>query len=117
MRISDWSSDVCSSDLAVGGARRRRREGDDRRDIDERPDAGLAKAGQRRDREAGERDDVEPNKAFLGIGPLDRRGAERARPRIVNEEERKSTSLNTSHQCATSRTSSACKKKKQQNKM
>src|SRR3546814_2962959 len=37
-------------------------------------------------REASARDDVEPNKAFLGIGPLDRRGAERARPRIVNED-------------------------------
>src|SRR3546814_3961191 len=37
-------------------------------------------------REASARDDVEPNTAFLGIGPLDRRGAERARPRIVNED-------------------------------
>src|SRR3546814_5819368 len=46
MRISDWSSDVCSSDLAVGAGQR----GNDARAVDGkflRPPAALPVIGQR----------------------------------------------------------------------
>src|SRR3546814_10545342 len=60
MRISDWSSDVCSSDLRRAAARRGRRAL--RRPVQRHPDAAYRRrhrrgqrAGQRADRRAGER--------------------------------------------------------------
>src|SRR3546814_12564792 len=57
MRISDWSSDVCSSDLRVAGILRRRVLAEGREDLDllaeldrvgQRQGAGINLAGHRR---------------------------------------------------------------------
>src|SRR3546814_8638111 len=73
MRISDWSSDVCSSDLCVRRARPRRQPGIDRRaarriDDDEKGD-------QRRDEQFGQCGDAHPS-ASVSYATPSRRHAE-----------------------------------------
>src|SRR3546814_6385741 len=98
MRISDWSSDVCSSDLHAGHHR-----GD-----------GHVRGGDARTAEAVEGDaaggDVVAGVEGGHAPEVAALGADlhaRAPHHVV--EDRKSTRLNSSHYCATRMTSSACK--------
>src|SRR3546814_10748937 len=107
MRISDWSSDVCSSDLAAGFA------ADYAPDLDIR---GAVTTGtpyvSANDPEAtsrgGEPNRVDPAIAYTYYLTLT---VQQTRPEITDgdifTEERKSTRLNSSHSCATRRQSSA----------
>src|SRR3546814_3368534 len=84
MRISDWSSDVCSSDLRVRDA-----PVEDDRGLDPRVD--RAEAGiDLGNHAAGDR--------RVGLQRVDARSVEvgEQRPRLV-EQDRKSTRLNSSH--------------------
>src|SRR3546814_10690839 len=88
MRISDWSSDVCSSDLARMSARARRHEHQPV-DAERRRLAGML-----------DRDDVGKDEAAIAVHRLDHfaRPAERGddQRRLVAQD-RKSTRLNSSH--------------------
>src|SRR3546814_9300067 len=120
MRIRDWSSDVCSSDLTPGA-----REVleildlrivcvEQHRQADERPDAAhvdtAARFGTNREQRAG-----------AAAGEVDIAGEQRVgdRPaaaqlhhlKLDAVEDRKSTRLNSSHQCASGMSFSLCKKK------
>src|SRR3546814_7680680 len=89
MRISDWSSDVCSSDLAGG----QKGAGDDA-EVHGRGDVGEDRAGQRA---AGKRPGPEGVGAEVDAGG----GGQLAAPEGVAEADvpgdRKSTRLNSSH--------------------
>src|SRR3546814_1351628 len=120
MRISDWSSDVCSSDLPAGLGGRHLGE----RQVDR---ARVAIGNAVEDREI----------ALLDLAPLELPGEAAVRLRIAREQqtargvtvepmygkrpapdtetERKRTRLNSSHSCAARMPSSACKKKQRKN--
>src|SRR3546814_9894571 len=121
MRISDWSSDVCSSDLLGGGLGLRRliaaRKGLDRRferahaehlDIDrelfDQPleiEIGAARAGQQHAAKRG-------HPYLVGVGRKIIARVHIGRGIGVDGlADRKSTRLNSSHSCATRMTSSA----------
>src|SRR3546814_3768877 len=120
MRISDWSSDVCSSDLSYPRALapqpedddlpRDRDRADDEHDVAERPypaqrfkEALLKELGAARIPHARRHARFEleqPDRQQAGEDHQHKPGVDR-----------KSTRLNSSHQCATRMTSSACKKK------
>src|SRR3546814_4966649 len=112
MRISDWSSDVCSSDLlghadhaGLGGGivpmlRRIAAIGGAARDIDEATAALCAKMEDGETAEFGRGRKVDPHRPLPRGNPVvmtlvDRRG------------DRKSTRLNSSHLCASRLPSSA----------
>src|SRR3546814_4255098 len=103
MRISDWSSDVCSSDLIVGDQRDEKRQ----QPIAERLDRGAPAAAPRGyegraepDRARLEPDTfVVPGKAAFGCGG--QRAIERRRAAAGGgNQDRKSRRLNSSHYCA-----------------
>src|SRR3546814_1659499 len=85
MRISDWSSDVCSSDLPIG------------RETRHRP-ADLA-GGCRRGAVAGDGDGVGPSRYALARahGVVGSRNLGAGSDNAMNGGDRKSTRLNSSH--------------------
>src|SRR3546814_8352460 len=124
MRISDWSSDVCSSDLHIGRTR------PDRARADHRPAAahllgisdrgvrhrllvmrapgrqpvarGMERLAQPGDVAVAEDRPGPCEKGCLPLAVIDR----------LRRQDRKSTRPNSSHQCETRMPSSACKKTK-----
>src|SRR3546814_9414701 len=99
MRISDWSSDVCSSDLDIGVVMLARQCGR-QRFVDER--AATRGVAVDRDRDADAR--TAQRDAVLGLARRDRRcesvaiiGIIDARGAVGAEIDRKSTRLNSSH--------------------
>src|SRR3546814_10688240 len=119
MRISDWSSDVCSSDLVADAGKP-----DQHWQVDPRDHLyiGLAhqrngEVGRRSAEHAGEQDHtlaaVDPCGGGRYVGPARLHvviwaHTDRLHPFLTD---RKSTRLNSSHSCASRMTSTACKKK------
>src|SRR3546814_7791491 len=100
MRISDWSSDVCSSDLppAVGS------EG-------ERPDRRAMSMERRHDAPLVDLPEIDRAVDAAGGGPAavrrDGDGEDGPFMAAQHRQDRKSTRLNSSHYCATRMPSSA----------
>src|SRR3546814_5078204 len=125
MRISDWSSDVCSSDLEAEVAEEGRRVvtgrvlPDRRVDADgEGDDVGEQRGRQRQDGGEPEAvaDDVGYRQLELeGIAEVALQQAEQPQPVLLDhrlvEADRKSTRLNSSHYCAYRMTYLALKNK------
>src|SRR3546814_6926504 len=122
MRISDWSSDVCSSDLRRAvfllQLGRGERSFDKLRTNGRWVSSGLAaRLDQRRSERLGRRlaapqHELEHRiKAFAFVDrAFDQRlGQVEREPRIGADEDRKSTRLNSSHQCASRMPSSGLK--------
>src|SRR3546814_9120228 len=118
MRISDWSSDVCSSDLDPGEIV------DDRgRVIGQHQGLMYYTLGQRRGLGIGGVRDARDAPWFVIAKDAARnrliaaQDSEHARlmTREIVTRDRKSTSLNSSHYCASRMTSSACKKTNKHN--
>src|SRR3546814_5603143 len=109
MRISDWSSDVCSSDLAL--ARRRRVEKHDFKTLGSGLHQPLERRAQQQflriGRNAAHRNDGERIEAADGVGSLFNPPVEIARKAeavieaeqavLARRTDRKSTRLNSSH--------------------
>src|SRR3546814_10736616 len=104
MRISDWSSDVCSSDLAAADAGVAAREGVDLQQQDQAHDAlveRLADAAAMRQHEArlqlgdlAGRDGLPREAAEAGVDAVDPAAF---RDHVGHGADRKSTRLNSSH--------------------
>src|SRR3546814_7828955 len=92
MRISDWSSDVCSSDLEQADLRRQRKHADEQRPPGREGD-GDDKIGDRRRGHHPRPDETEAVHHITDLGNL--------------LGDRKSTRLNSSHSCASRMPSSA----------
>src|SRR3546814_8352184 len=105
MRISDWSSDVCSSDLRLGTEQYRTRPAPALRD-----NAGVRALHRRSLRERSLRHRrLHPGGRRRGRRSLLRGGG--AAILLAARKDRKSTRLNSSHSCASRMPSSACKTK------
>src|SRR3546814_9438423 len=111
MRISDWSSDVCSSDLYLGGL-----EAEGQAIFDEvlagKHDDGAAYRIARVYRVAGEKEKARVIfERYLAANPDDSRALSEvgAYTLLDGDRDRKSTRLNSSHYCASRMPSSASK--------
>src|SRR3546814_6418770 len=123
MRISDWSSDVCSSDLIAGTTRDLlhetvRIDGVELTLVDT---AGLREPGDMIEREGMRRARAELERADIALVVLDARDPDAGRVELEAAvagvptplwPDRKSTRLNSSHQCAYCTPSVACTKQK-----
>src|SRR3546814_9429505 len=113
MRISDWSSDVCSSDLSGGETDQHEADIVDRRISEQALDVLLPDRADSAENDRGERqedDDLLPRRErrTLGAHRLDQDAHEQRHRRALD---RKSTRLNSLHSCATRMPSSSGNKK------
>src|SRR3546814_9505938 len=100
MRISDWSSDVCSSDLIKAHERALAIEKLDRRKAERRREVrALAQQRERLDRRQsrGAKDAAKANQAAILLGLQKQRSQNSAGKLRAEQEDRKSTRLNSSH--------------------